>query len=240
MELFSFYDDLLISALKKLSKLNAEYKIPYCIGQLKMSYADPDRSYHNYRHIEYCFRQIMAINAMEFSNMEEMIVAMAYHDVIYTPGSKKNEENSVKRMFVDMSALGLDMESINIIAYYIKSTDHSINSSKLLGSEKPLSVDSKKDIRRDMLLMRDIDLLILSEKPEIYLEYEAGIRKEYLNIPLKEYAVGRINILEKFKNKSSIYSGDHLGKGGISYFIGCNKLAKKNLTGAINFWKNFK
>jgi predicted metal-dependent HD superfamily phosphohydrolase len=156
---------------------------------------------------------------------------LAYHDIVYLPGSKNNEKNSIQSMIHNLSILGVEEDAIKSVSYLIKVTNHFDECPK---PPKVNSILSKTAISTDGELVKDIDLLILAEDPATYLEYEAGIYREYSYIPQNEYIDGRIKVLKMFLKKPCIYHHYKIRD------LGFDQKAKKNLTRAIDFWKSFK
>ena len=57
--------------------------------------------------------------------------------------------------------------------------------------------------------MLDIDLSILGESPEIYLQFEKAVRKEYRHVPYFLFRKRRKEILSEFLNRHALYHLDY-------------------------------
>lgn len=62
-------------------------------ARLVESYSEPQRFYHTLGHIEHCLSLFDKISA-ELQNPEALELAIWFHDVIYRPGAKDNEQLS--------------------------------------------------------------------------------------------------------------------------------------------------
>jgi predicted metal-dependent HD superfamily phosphohydrolase len=159
---------------------------PY-FAQLAACYAEPHRAYHNLAHIMDCL--------CEFDSSKDLAhdapaveMALWFHDVVYDPRAKDNEERSA----------GLAL----------KVADEAGVSASFKESVKALILSTKKhddSLHRDAAVMADIDLGILGRAPDRFDEYENQIRQEYEWGPAAAFAAGRSAILEAFLARRSIY-----------------------------------
>jgi predicted metal-dependent HD superfamily phosphohydrolase len=60
----------------------------------------------------------------------------------------------------------------------------------------------------DAPVMVDVDLAILGQPEERFLEYETQIRQEYALVPAATFATKRIEIIERFLARQRIYATD--------------------------------
>ena len=61
--------------------------------QLIASYSEPQRFYHTLTHIEHCLSLIDKISS-ELQNPDALEIAIWFHDVVYQPGARDNEQLS--------------------------------------------------------------------------------------------------------------------------------------------------
>src|SRR5687767_15395590 len=66
---------------------------PGLLGALIARYSEPHRAYHNIRHIEECFHAL-APAAHLAERLAEVHLALWFHDAIYDPRGKDNEQAS--------------------------------------------------------------------------------------------------------------------------------------------------
>lgn len=128
-------------------------------------YREPQRHYHNWNHI-------MTLD-MLFKGWEAYIqnpvafeAAVWFHDAVYIPGRKDNEENSAYLAECILCKSALDekarTESINIIL-----------STKYTGKEE--------NIKGDIALFHDLDFAIFAFPLEQVLTYDRNIHGEFLS-----------------------------------------------------------
>lgn len=182
-------------------------------------YSTADRHYHNFIHIQECLAELEEIwnkkikldkNSYENSvRFAELDTAIWFHDAVYNPRSKYNEENSTI-LFKETQPTNTDYS--NIVCNLIMLTKHE---NKIT---RELSLQEK--------LMIDIDLSILGSDIERYLEYEKGIRKEYSFVPGDIFVEKRMEILKNFQKRTTIYQSE--------YFIEkYEERARKNIQTAL-------
>lgn len=149
-------------------------------------YYQPHRAYHNFKHIDQCLR--------EFDQAKHLAVdpyaveaAIWFHDLIYLPLDKDNEEKSAKVAYDKMCCTPADFNQK--VFNHIMATKH-----------KVLPVDP------DSQLLVDIDLSILGQSQDKFDEYERRIRQEYYWVSEDVFTSGRSGILMSFLERPAIYS----------------------------------
>jgi predicted metal-dependent HD superfamily phosphohydrolase len=157
--------------------------------RLLAHYKQKHRHYHNLSHIASLMRLSERFEE-ELDQPNVLRLAILYHDIIYRPPLKNNEERSARYAEKELAQLGLDTESIALVAQYIRATT---------------AHECTEDAPKDLAWFLDFDLAILASTQSIYLEYARNIRKEYWFIPGPAYRKGRRQILEAFLNRPFIY-----------------------------------
>jgi len=161
------------------------------LKSLNHLYNSTDRFYHNLEHVEHGLEEIDFIrNRIEYP--EEVEMAWFFHDAIYDSRAKDNEERSSWLSHALLAQNGIVADSIFRIDDLILTTKHSF-----------------KPEKKDEEYMVDIDLSILGQAPEIFDRYERNIRQEYLWVPQEEFRIRRIDIMQGFLNRTSVYFTDH-------------------------------
>jgi len=97
-------------------------------------------------------------------------LAIWFHDIVYDPRAKDNEERSADEAAVFLQGT----EFVDSVRILILATEHNEES----GS-------------RDARLLCDIDLSILGSERELYQTYSKAIREEYAWVSDEEYRAGR-------------------------------------------------
>ncbi|TMM52030.1 hypothetical protein FEE95_21710 [Maribacter algarum] len=177
-------------------------------NELAGTYGQKFRKYHNLGHLTELFAYFDKFKD-EIENTEEMLLAIYYHDFIYSIWKKDNEEKSAIKATQVLQDLGFDEDRIQRIEALILCTKH----------HNGKSYDEK--------LLIDFDLAILGQSEEVYQDYARKIRKEYAKIPSIMYRKGRKKVLQHFLDKSTIYQT----KGFQSAF---EKQARANLSNELN------
>jgi pantetheine-phosphate adenylyltransferase len=135
-------------------------------------YDEPHRFYHNIEHI-----QKMLNSAKEQGILsDDLFLAIVFHDIIYNPKENNNEELSAELFY---SYLKVD---------YIK---QAILETK---THKPTSLLSMQ--------LCDLDLSVLREDYETFMDFENKIFKEYQFVDCKTYKIKRLEILSNLGVKN--------------------------------------
>lgn len=156
-----------------------------CEEELFSLYESPTRHYHNLSHIEDCLR---LFTESKIDDPVAVELAIWFHDVIYDPLKPDNEAAS--GIFAKLWLNQLEENTIfsNSVERLILVTDH--------------NTEPETD---DEATLVDIDLSILGSTPERYKLYSQQIRSEYSHVDDPQYKAGRIAVLKKFLDRSSIY-----------------------------------
>lgn len=149
--------------------------------KIRESYKEPHRYYHTLLHIQDMTRHYAEhVGSLNKKNL--VLLAIWFHDVIYEPQKKDNEERS-RDLFVKFAnELGLDEKDIQCVASYIMAT-------------KTHQLDPEMLEDSDLLFFLDFDLAILGDHPERYLAYARNISSEYIHMADEKYRSGRVAVL---------------------------------------------
>jgi predicted metal-dependent HD superfamily phosphohydrolase len=155
--------------------------------RLERAYSGKERFYHNLSHLTACFAEFDIVKGM-LDRPNAVEFALWFHDAVYDPRAKDNEENSVKMaMFAAGDRFGVEYGSM--VCNLIMDTKH-----------------VAMPPTRDGTYMVDIDLAILGQPDAVYDEYARCIRAEYAWVPEEKYREGRANVLEGFLKRASLYT----------------------------------
>ena len=117
---------------------------------------------------------------------------MAYHDIIYNPLNKDNEERSAALACDRLTQLGLPEDQKEKCKQQILSTKmHEISN----------------DL--DTNYFTDADLSILGTDKKSYFKYAEQVRKEYKYFPDFLYKPGRKKVLREFLKMGSIFKTNY-------------------------------
>lgn len=172
--------------LNLAGKLNASLEaVEQLYKNLEKAYSSADRHYHNLSHLEFMFAEI------DRENIAEPAIEFAtwYHDIVYKPGSKRNERKSADIAREALLTLGADRILIDKVENMIMATrGHTVDP----GDETTA-------------LFLDVDIAILGAEPEVYRRYADAIRKEFRWLPDSAYQKGRAEFLASLRQRSTIF-----------------------------------
>lgn len=189
------------------------------------AYAAPSRAYHGLQHLEDVLwhldwaKQAMMTTAeliglspeQRVKMFGEVELALWYHDAVYDPKAKDNEEKSREWFLRDAQKFGLADEVSDNVAQLIDLTAH---------HKKAKSLQER--------VMADCDLSILGADPEKFRAYDKDIRREYAHVPPAAYKIGRRKVLKGFLDQPQIFKT----RAFYQYY---EEQARKNLQSALSF-----
>jgi predicted metal-dependent HD superfamily phosphohydrolase len=149
------------------------------------------RFYHNWSHIEDCLTKLDAWPNRGKRSKSLLKHALIWHDFVYDPESKTNEQDSADRYRYYFSHQQSKRFVNEVCRLILLTKGHTTLPNDVRGS-----------------IMISIDLSILGSEPDTYAEYVKNIRKEYSMFTDKQYNVGRIKVLQKFLDSERIYPND--------------------------------
>ncbi|MCW7458239.1 hypothetical protein ND856_06365 [Leptospira bandrabouensis] len=150
--------------------------------EIETRYSEPHCAYHNLNHLYQMLGEFEKVEA-QLEDSEMVLFALYYHDLVYDPKSKTNEEER-------LLDLEIRKERINLCLDHILATK-----SHRLG-------DNSNTDTKYFLVM---NLSILGSEENQYLEYTKNIRKEYSNYSDEDYRKGRIQVLDHFSETIRLY-----------------------------------
>ena len=149
-------------------------------------YGEIHRSYHTLDHIY----QLLHLST-KYSNLlvdlNSVNLAIIFHDIIYNPNSKQNEDDSAS-LFMDLFQYHIEQERLEKVCLYIIATKNHLT-----------SIHNEDDV--DLLYFLDFDLSILGSSPYDYSVYSLQIRQEYIHIDQDLYCKERSRFLRNLSTK---------------------------------------
>lgn len=156
--------------------------------RLMMVYDQPHRHYHSLQHLQECI--VHFESAMGLANHpSEVEMALWFHDAIYDPHAKDNEQRSADWAVAELTRHGVGAASVQRVHALIMATCHSATPSD-----------------PDQQLLVDIDLSILGAHPARFAEYDRQVSAEYGWVETGVYQTKRKTVLKGFLARSAIYS----------------------------------
>jgi len=157
-------------------------------ARLVASYSEPHRAYHNLAHIKHCLEEFDSARHLA-ADPNSVEMAIWFHDVVYDPCVKDNEQRSADVAVEVARESQLPTAFAQRVAVLILATRH---------------VSPPGD--PDSALLVDVDLSILGQPVDRFDEYERQIRQEYDWVEAAAFAAGRGAILKSFLERRAIFS----------------------------------
>lgn len=160
---------------------------------LRSRYDEPQRHYHTFTHIQACLQHLDMVRPL----LQEPVaveLALWFHDAIYDPRAKNNEQRSAEFARTALLACQLDAALVAQVEKLILLTRH---------------IAAPEGADTDAAFLLDIDLAILGAEPALYGRYEQWVRQEYAHVPRWLYRWGRKRLLRRFLHQPCLYSTGH-------------------------------
>ncbi|MBV1920953.1 MAG: hypothetical protein KUG73_09745 [Pseudomonadales bacterium] len=177
----------LIQRWQELFKNSGTNEVDSIYRDVLDHYSESHRHYHTIDHVKACLRHLDGVENVV--NRREVEIAFWFHDVIYNPLNKDNEDQSAVFACGALAALGESDEIIDNVKRLVVLTKHP---------------SDPKELHEKYLI--DIDLSILGSSEDAYEKYEHWIRQEYRMVPSILYKRGRKKVLRSFLEQPKIYS----------------------------------
>lgn len=158
---------------------------------LQTRYSEKHRAYHNLKHIADCLEEFDAVRG-RCEHADAVEFALWFHDVIYDPKAKDNEEQSAAFARRVCNDVKLPASFANKVETLILATKH---------AAEPQGNDAQ--------IIVDVDLSILGQSEATFDKYERNIRAEYAWVPESQFRSGRASILKSFLARKRIYSTEY-------------------------------
>jgi predicted metal-dependent HD superfamily phosphohydrolase len=176
--------------------------------RLTNAYAEDHRHYHNQWHIAECLGELdAALHLVRGPAAVEL--ALWFHDAVYDTRASDNEDRSAALAKECLDEAGVSGSISNAVVEFVMATK-----------------SHESHGNADGAVMIDIDLSILGQTEERFLEYEAQIRKEYAWVPGIIFGPKRAGILEGFLRRERIYTTDW-------FYNKYEEKTRRNLEGAV-------
>jgi len=170
-----------------LARLGAKSDADAVFWELLERYAEPQRAYHTFHHIQACLATFDEARDLA-ERPDEVEVALWLHDVVYDPHAGDNEEQSAQWAVRHLQRLGVPEPTVRLVCDLIRATRH---------DRVPCAIDAK--------LVMDIDLAILGRDGTVFDVYERQIGREYDWVPEAQFREGRTAVLRAFLERAYIY-----------------------------------
>jgi predicted metal-dependent HD superfamily phosphohydrolase len=170
-----------------MARVGAEGNVNQRWNELEKFYAEKHRAYHTMNHVVECLKEFDQVKHL-VKNADAMEMAVFYHDAVYAPEAKNNEEQSAKLLMAVAKDFRLDKKFSQASARLVRSTK--------IGAE--LKTFEEK-------LLHDMDYSVLGQKWEVFQKYNQGIRKENAHYSPSDYKKERTAFLKSLLEKPAIF-----------------------------------
>lgn len=164
--------------------------MPYTLPLEEQAYlstllTQPHRHYHNIIHVNDCLAEAYKMfNEKVADEHKHLTYAIWYHDAIYNPYSKSNEDASIALLPDDAHNLSAVIEAIEATKFH---------------------TEDQTGLSWPTMLMLDIDLSGFGKSFEVCWKHAENIRKEYYHTPDLDFLKGRVQFLSRMDNRTRIY-----------------------------------
>ncbi|MCB0031512.1 MAG: hypothetical protein KDE28_26560 [Anaerolineales bacterium] len=155
---------------------------------LLAAYSEPWRHYHTLQHIQETLSLLNQFTRPR-GDLIHLSLALWFHDVVYKPEARDNEEASIILTTTSLQRwplLPVTFREIERLIFITKS--HQTSRDDILGH-----------------IILDADLAILGKERTHYQRYSEQIRAEYAWVDEAAYRSGRTQILRRFLERPQIY-----------------------------------
>jgi predicted metal-dependent HD superfamily phosphohydrolase len=155
--------------------------------EIDVAYSGKKRHYHTLAHLESLYTQLVDVRH-KIKDWNTVLFTLFYHDIIYNPLKKDNEEQSAERAEMRLTSLAVPHDCVERCKAQILATKQHL-----------------KSLDEDTNYFTDADLSILGQPWETYITYFKNVRKEYSIYPRILYNPGRKKALSHFLNMDRIF-----------------------------------
>ena len=157
-----------------------KWNIKLSVDEVYACWSEPQRFYHTTEHLTQIISDILSAKNLNEEETEILLIAAIFHDIVYDPKSRTNEEDSIQ-FFKDsfLSTYKLDTKELEVIDLIRMTKTH-----------KPKSKLEE--------LFCELDLKVLSYDLPGLLKWEEQIFREYEFVNWKLYKETRIKLIQKF------------------------------------------
>jgi len=157
-----------------------KWNIKLSVDEVYECWSETQRFYHTIEHLTKIISDILSAKNLNEEETEILLIAAIFHDIVYDPKSRTNEEDSIQ-FFKDsfLSTYKLDTKELEVIDLIRMTKTH-----------KPKSKLEE--------LFCELDLKVLSYDLPGLLKWEEQIFREYEFVNWKLYKETRIKLIQKF------------------------------------------
>jgi predicted metal-dependent HD superfamily phosphohydrolase len=153
---------------------------------LVAAWSEPHRRYHDLAHLAVVLGLVAELGGA--ADPDAVRLAAWYHDVVYDPERRDNEEISARRARAGLRGLVDDQRVAEVERLVLLTAGH----------------DAAPDDSNGAVLC-DADLAVLAAPAASYAAYASAVRAEYGHLSDAEFTAGRIAVLEHLLSLPALY-----------------------------------
>lgn len=148
------------------------------------------RRYHTVHHVAWVVRHVNELARQEgVGDLDTVIVAAFFHDAVYDPSERDNEEQSARLAERVLDDLGWPAARREAVGRLVRATERH---------------DPGND--PDERVLVDADLAVLGAEPGPYGDYVTGVRSEYGHVDDDGWRRGRAAVLRELLDRGPLYA----------------------------------
>lgn len=159
--------------------------------ELELAYTHKNRYYHNLTHLQNMYAELAPLQ-LHINDWDTVLLALFYHDVVYSATKNDNELKSSKMAISRLRSINFAAIRTSFCHELIMATKHHETTGN-----------------NDIDLFTDADLSILGMPWPVYEAYCKGVRNEYSIYPDIIYNAGRRKVLQHFAEKETIFKTNY-------------------------------
>jgi predicted metal-dependent HD superfamily phosphohydrolase len=153
-------------------------------------YSEPHRVYHNHSHILACLRLLLEVKFGPSVERPAML-ALLWHDAVYVPGDKRNEQLSAELL-----------RSLGPVLSHVPAYDVLEPACQAILATKTHETTINNPVDRIVI---DIDMSILGSDSSVYDDYVRVVREEYAFVSDEAWREGRLGFLEGMRRRERLF-----------------------------------
>lgn len=162
--------------------------------RLHAAWGAPERRYHDLGHLRACLHELDGAN-VEPPTADLVELSLWYHDAVYTPGARDNEERSAQLLATDAAALAIPAGTVRRAVDLVLATTH-------LHDPAP-----RGDRATDLII--DVDLSILGRDVLRFMDFEYSIEEEHAPSSMFAFRLARGRFLASLLASPSIFRTEY-------------------------------
>lgn len=159
-------------------------------------YSETQRHYHTLAHIEDMFHKFEIVKG-KLRSPESVSLAIFFHDIIYEPTKRDNEEQSAELFQQYSQESSIDQNLTDVVVDWIIATKK---------HQTPEHLTSGAYGQTDLHYFLDMDMAVLGRPNSEYTTYVEQIEMEYNHMSKEAFNSGRTTVMKNFLKVPNIFA----------------------------------